>query len=173
MPTYERLDEDFDIAPDVTLPVGREYRFTRYRVQARTARRRVITVEPQVEWGDFYSGDRLELTLDVDVRARPGVMFFLSSEWNRVSLTEGQFYTKLFRGISELQFNPWMSLVNNVQYDTQSRALGWQSRFRWIVRPGSDLYVVYLHNWLDDPVNRRFSTLDRRAASKVLYTYRF
>ena len=157
----------------MTLPVGREYRFTRYRLQASTARRRVITVEPQVELGDFYSGDRLELRLNVDVRARPGVMFFLSSEWNRVSLTEGRFYTKLFRGVAETQFSPWISLVNNVQYDTQTAVLGWQSRFRWIVKPGSDLYFVYLHNWLDDPVHRRFSTLDRRAASKVFYTYRF
>jgi hypothetical protein len=25
---------------------------------------------------------------------------------------------------------------------TQSAVLGWQSRFRWIVKPGSDLYFV-------------------------------
>jgi hypothetical protein len=51
--------------------------------------------------------------------------------------------------------------------------LGWQSRFRWILAPGNDLYVVYTHNWLDDAVRNRLSTLDRRAASKALYTYRF
>ena len=53
-----------------------------------------------------------------------------------------------------------------------SAVLGWQSRFRWILRPGSDVYVVYTHNWLDDPLSR-FTTLDRRIASKVLYTHRF
>ena len=37
----------------------------------------------------------------------------------------------------------------------------------WIVRPGSDIYVVYTHNWLDDPALSRFTTLDRRIASKV------
>jgi hypothetical protein len=57
--------------------------------------------------------------------------------------------------------------------DSQSAVLGWQSRFRWILTPGNDLYVVYTHNWLDDQVRNRLSTLDRRAASKVLYTYRF
>jgi hypothetical protein len=36
-PTYERLDEDFDIAQDITLPVGNEYSFTRYTVEAQTA----------------------------------------------------------------------------------------------------------------------------------------
>jgi len=54
-----------------------------------------------------------------------------------------------------------------------SRVMGWQSRFRWIVRPGNDLYVVYTHNWLEDPSLDRFVSLDRRAASKVLYTQRF
>jgi hypothetical protein len=51
--------------------------------------------------------------------------------------------------------------------------MGWQSRFRWIIRPGNDLYVVYTHNWLEDLTLDRFVSLDRRAASKVLYTQRF
>jgi len=109
----------------------------------------------------------------VNVRARPGLIAYLSGEWNRVDLAEGRFETKLLRGILETQFSPWIALVNNVQYDTQSAVLGWQSRFRWILRPGNDLYLVYLHNWRDDPVQGRFATLDRRAASKVMYTYRF
>jgi len=109
----------------------------------------------------------------MNIRARPGVMFTLANEWNRVSLAEGRFYTRLYRGISELQFTPFISWVNNVQYDSQSAVLGWQSRFRWIVRPGSDLYFVYVHNWLDDPLQRRFASLDRRASSKALYTHRF
>jgi hypothetical protein len=41
------------------------------------------------------------------------------------------------------------------------------------MRPGNDLYVVYTHNWLENPVLDRFSSLDRRLASKVLYTYRY
>jgi hypothetical protein len=41
------------------------------------------------------------------------------------------------------------------------------------VKPGNDLYVVYTHNFVEDPLLDRFSTLDRRAASKVLFTHRF
>ena len=101
------------------------------------------------------------------------MIIYTSAEWNRVELEEGRFETRLFRVIPELQFSPWVSWVNNIQYDTQSAVLGWQSRFRWIVKPGSDLYFVYTHNWLDDPLDDRIYTLDRRAASKVLYTHRF
>ena len=66
-----------------------------------------------------------------------------------------------------------MAIVNNIQYDTVSRVMGWQARYRWIMKPGNDLYVVYTHNWLDDPVAGRFASLDRKLASKVLYTHRF
>jgi hypothetical protein len=72
----------------------------------------------------------------------------------------------------ETQFSRFLSFVNDVEYDTQSSVLGWQARFRWIVTPGTDIYVVYTHNWVEEPLLDRFATLDRRVASKVLYTYR-
>ena len=173
LPTYELLEQDFTIAPDVTLPTGQEYGFTRYRVQGRTAPRRPISVSPLVEWGEFFSGDRLRLNARVNLRAASGHFYTFTHEWNRVSLAEGEFTTKLYRAIAETQFNPRISLVNNVQYDTQSAVIGWQLRFRWIVRPGNDFYFVYIHNWLDDPVTGQTYTLDRRLSSKVLYTHRF
>jgi len=173
VPTYERLEESFRIAPEVTLPVGQEYSFTRYRIQGSTTSRRPLALSPQAEWGSFYSGDRLRLGLTANLRAAPGQMFTFTNEWNRVSLAEGRFYTRLYRMIAETQFNPRIALVNNVQYDSQSAVVGWQSRFRWILTPGNGVYFVYTHNWLEDPLRNRFSTLDKRLASKVLYTYRF
>jgi hypothetical protein len=173
IPTYERLEKPFAISRGITLPMGGEYNWTRYRVQAQTAARRVIAVNGTFEMGGFYNGTRTRIATDLNVRVRPGVIIYSSAEWNRVNLQEGRFETKLFRLIPELQFSPWVSWVNNIQYDTQSALLGWQSRFRWIMKPGNDLYVVYTHNWVDDPLQNRFNTLDRRAATKVLYTHRF
>ena len=173
LPTYERLEKNFSISPGITLPAGSDYHWTRYQFQATTAPRRVIAVNQIFEFGGFYNGTRLRVATDLNVRVRPGVIIYTSGEWNRVELDEGHFETRLFRIVPELQFSPWVSWVNNIQYDTQSTVLGWQSRFRWIVKPGSDLYLVYTHNWVDDPLENRLYTLDRRAASKVLYTHRF
>jgi len=173
IPTYELLEQDFKIAPGITLPAGRRYSFTRYSIRGNTADRRLVSVRPRVEWGDFYSGKRLQVNMNVNVRPRPGLLLTLAPEWNRVALAEGRFYTRLYRFVAETDFSPVVSLVNNVQYDSQSAVLGWQSRFRWILRPGNDLYFVYIHNWLDDPLSNRIYTLDRRAASKISYTHRF
>jgi hypothetical protein len=169
----EHLDAPFRISRTITLPMGAEYDYSRFRVFARTADRRTIAVSGRYETGGFYSGDRTQRQINLTVRARPGYIVYLTGEWNRVDLPEGRFTTKLYRLIGETQFSPFVTFVNDVQYDTQSGTLGWQGRFRWIVSPGNDLYVVYTHNWVDDPLLDRFATLDRRVASKILYTYRF
>ena len=173
IPDYERLDRNFNIYSGVTLPSGREYNFVRYRLTFRTADRRVVALSPTVEWGDFYSGTRKQVATNVTVRARPGVIIYLSHEWNRVNLPEGRFETRLYSVTPELQFNQWVSSVTTIQYDSISAVLGWQSRFRWILKPGNDLFVVYTHNWRSDLNLDRFSTINHRAASKLLYTLRF
>ncbi|MDO8631023.1 MAG: hypothetical protein Q7R41_11070, partial [Phycisphaerales bacterium] len=173
LPTYERLERNFTISPGITLPAESEYGFTRYRFSAQTAQWRVVAIGPTFEIGNFYNGTRRRTAIDLNVRVRPGVIIYTSAEWNSVELTEGRFDTRLYRIVPELQFSPWIAWVNNIQYDTQSSVIGWQSRFRWILKPGSDLYIVYTHNWLDDPLQNRIYTLDRRTTSKFMYTYQF
>ncbi|MEQ1573442.1 MAG: DUF5916 domain-containing protein [Vicinamibacterales bacterium] len=170
---HERLEQPFNISRGITLPVGSNYDMIRVRATGQTANRRPVAINARFETGDFYSGTRREMVANLTFRIRPGYIVYMNSEFNRIRLAEGNFSTRLYRFTGETQFTPFMALVNNIQYDTVSAVAGWQSRFRWIVRPGSDVYVVYTHNWLDDPVLDRFSTQDKRFATKVLYTYRF
>jgi hypothetical protein len=172
-PTYERLDQDFQIYPGVVLPLGSEYDFTRYRVGVGTASRRIIALQPSYSWGRFFSGNRQEMALEMGIRPRAGVTLNVTAERNQIDLPEGEFETRLFRFVADTQFNPRMYIVNNLQYDSLSDQLGWQARFRWIVRPGNDLYIVYNHNWVDRAELDGFRTLDRRAATKINYTHRF
>ncbi len=169
---YERLEEDFEISDGVTLPGGGQYSFTRYVVQLRTANQRVLSVSSTFEDGDFFSGSRRDFSLDLGIRPRPGLLINLENEWNRVELLEGQFSTRVHRLNANAQFGPRISVVNNVQYDSVSGVLGWQFRSRWILRPGNDIYFVYAQNWIDDVDGRR-RTLDRTAATKIVYTHRF
>jgi hypothetical protein len=171
-PTHERLDSDFRIHRGVTLAAGSEYDYTRYQFGFSTANRRVLAFRSTVGLGDFYSGARRQVEIDLTLRARPGLIVYSGAEWNHIDLAEGRFETRIFRLTGETQFSPWLALVNNIQYDTVSRALGWQSRFRWIWKPGNDFYFVYLHNFVDD-VRQGLLALDRRASAKVIYTHRF
>ena len=172
-PNHELLGRDFRIHPGVVLPAGEAYDFTRYQLQVGTANRRILSTSSSVEVGSFFSGHRERLTLNFGVRPARGVVVNLANEWNRVDLPEGRFNTRLFRVVADTQFSPWMYVVNNFQYDSVSESIGWQIRFRWTVQPGNDLYIVYTHNWSEDPLEERFFTQDRRGAAKFVYTYRW
>ncbi len=171
-PTYERLERDFRISQGITLPKGNEYQYTRYSFQVNTANRRAISGTGNVVVGSFYSGDRRDLSATLNLRPRPGVLATFTGNFNRVELPEGKFSTKVLRAVINTQFSPFVSVSNNIQYDSVSRNLGWQARFRWIVKPGNDIFLVFMNNWLDDPV-AGLNTLDRTLATKLVYTARF
>jgi hypothetical protein len=172
-PQYQwlRPSESTEIS-DITLPADSAYRFTRYGISLNTAARRLISVQPSVELGRFYSGQRQKYELGLNVRVRPGLILYTKYEYNKIHLAEGRVQTRLFRFSPEWQPNPWIAVVNNIQYDNVSRSLGWQMRFRWILQAGNDFYFVYTHNWTDDPASG-LATYERRLATKFVFTHRF
>jgi hypothetical protein len=170
-PSYDHLQDDFRVGGGITLPAGTEYRFLRYNYSISTANQRKISGSANYTVGGFYSGRRRDISATVNLRPRRGVLATLSGTFNRVELPQGRFSTKVMRAIVNTQLNPFISVSNNVQFDSLSRILGWQSRFRWIVQPGNDIYVVWLNNWQD--TGPQLTTLDRSAAVKAVYTYGF
>ncbi len=175
---YEFLQRDFRQAQgNIVLPRGSEYRFTRFEVSWSTSNQRVFAIGGDYSWGDYFSGTRREFEPRLEIRPQVGLVINLSGQFNRVELAEGSFSTSLLQSQVNKQFSPWVSLASNLQYDTLSRIIGWQARFRWIMKPGNDLYFVYTQNWRDNPGDiaeeARIETIDRKAASKIIYTHRF
>jgi hypothetical protein len=173
---YERLEEDFEISDGVSLPAGGEYTFTRYNISGQSADHRAVAIGGRIEGGAFFSGRRREYAVTLDLRPRRGVALSLEVEHNTLELQEGRFDTDVLRFAAGTQLSPWISIVNNLQYDSVSRLLGWQMRVRWIQRPGNDLFLVYTHNWQDraragGPGG--WERLDNRLATKLVYTLRF
>jgi hypothetical protein len=168
----EQLDEDFEISDGVILPVGNRFRWMRYQVEADTAEQRKVSGRLEYSFGGFWNGSRRELNLALTVRPRPGVSVQIDTEHNDVDLPVGSFTTRLYRVDARTQFNPWISLSNNVQYDSESGEVGWQVRFRWIQKPGNDLFFIWTQNWRDE-INAGFRPLDRRGAAKIVRTIRF
>jgi hypothetical protein len=170
-PAYTKLQNDFRIGPGLTLPAGAEYDHLRYGFTITTANRRMVSGNVSVTKGSYFSGERDDYSATVNVRPRPGILATLTTSYNRIDLPEGSLSTRLLRAIVNTQFNPFMSVGNNLQYDSVSQVLGWQVRYRWIVEPGNDLYVVWFHNWQD--TGDRLTTLTRTAAVKAVYTHSF
>ena len=170
LPLYERLPRDFQISPGIVLPAGGQYSFVRRRYSTQTTTSRPVSLNATYEDGAFYSGDRRQVTGSLSVRPHRGWLINVGGDFNEVSLREGRFTTRLWLNDVNTQFNPFISLVNRLQFDTVTRQLGWQSRFRWITRPGNDIFFVYTHNWTD---RTTMETLDRKGSLKIVRTIRF
>ena len=80
----ENLDEDFEIADGVILPIGTSYDWLRYQVVYDGAEHRALSGRVEYSFGDFWNGSRRELNLDLTLRPRPGLSVQLSSEFNDV-----------------------------------------------------------------------------------------
>ncbi len=172
-PVTEQLETDFEIEDGIVLPRGARYSWLRRQVSVEFADRRPVSGEASFTTGGFFDGTRRDVELRVNVRPRPGINIALETEYNDIDLEGGSFVARVHRVDARTQLSPWISLANNLQYDSESRALGWQMRFRWILKPGDDIFFVYTHNWLDDIDERRYRTLDRRGAMKIVRTWRF
>jgi len=170
LPLYERLPRPFQISPGVILPAGGEYHFLRRHYQLTSSTSRPVSLNATYEDGEFYSGLRRQVTGTLSVRPHRGWLINVGGDFNEIALREGRFTTRVWLNDINTQFNPFVSLVNRLQYDTVTRQLGWQSRFRWITRPGNDIFFVYTRNWVD---RTTMQTFDQKGSIKIVRTIRF
>lgn len=167
---YERLTTPFEIADGIVLPPG-EYSFSDARVNFWSANQRSVSVNVEFNAGEFWSGRIRGTELGIDLRPSGSVSLGGQVELQDIDLPQGRFSTFVSRLDASWYPTPWTSLGSRLQYDDVSERLGLNVRLRWIVRPGSDFYMVYAHDWQEQ--EGRLSTLNRGATTKVNYTYRF
>jgi Domain of unknown function (DUF5916) len=169
-PQFERLPEPFEISDGIVIPPG-SYRWTSYGFEAETADKRPWVISIETGWGGFYDGTRREVRLGLTLKPSTHLAFGFEGERNDVSLPAGDFLTTLFSVKADLNFSPNVSWANLAQYDSESRELGFQSRFRWILKPGNDLFVVVNRGWYRDFDGAYHGSFDRGTV-KFQYTFR-
>ena len=171
--SYEQLFAPFDIFPGVTLPPG-EYRFTRWANTASTAARRRWQLYAAFTIGDYWSGTAHEVETRLNYKIPPWFTINFNANQTFARLPEGNFAARILSGQINYSASPFLSVSNLIQYDNRSRNLGWQSRTRWILRPGNDFFFVFSRGWIQDPdLDYRFVARDSKLSAKAQYTIRF
>jgi hypothetical protein len=170
VPAHERLEEPFEIQPGVVVPPG-SYSWSRYQAEVSSATKRAWVVEAALWWGGFYGGSLRQVEAELTLKPSTHVALALQMERNDARLPQGDFVAQVFSARLDYNASPNITWSNLVQYDSDSRILGFQSRFRWILRPGNDLFLVVSRGWY-----RRFDgdylpSFDQGSA-KLQYTIR-
>ncbi len=168
---FERLFEPFHIHQGITIPTG-DYSNLRHAVSLSGPTNTVISYSVSLDTGGFYSGSSDQIVASLTWKRSASLTTSIELRQYWVRLAEGNFNTTLALVRLNLFFTPKISLTNFVQYDTDSQNIGLQSRLRWILKAGQEMYVVFNHQWQEDALDR-FTTLTSDFRAKVNYTIRF
>jgi hypothetical protein len=167
----EVLVEPFEIFEDVTIPVG-DYRFQSVSAGLFSSEGRPVSVNLFVRHGEFYSGHRTDVEVGVDWRASRHLTLGVEYEQNDVDLDEGDFTTRVARGRANVFFTPDLSWQTFAQYDNVSDTFGINSRVRWIIEPGREIFFVVNHGFTIDDDDRIRSGATE-ITTKLGWTFRF
>ena len=172
-PTYERLFEPFEIFPGVILPAG-EYRFTPWRIFFTTAQKRRLQGSIGITFGNFWSGTAETIQTGLSYKVPPRFLISFNTNQTFARLPEGNFVARIVSSRVDYAVSPFLSFSNLIQFDNRSGNLGLQSRVRWTVRPGNDLFFIFGQGWVQDlGGGYDFRRQDTRLATKFQYTFRF
>ncbi|MGB5498409.1 MAG: DUF5916 domain-containing protein [Maribacter sp.] len=169
-PTGENILIPFEIAENVTIPVG-EYHFMRYRLEAEFAAKRRLNGQATWWFGTFYEGrlDELELRLNWNPSALLGFEF--NGVRNIGHLPWGEFEQTLVGSRIRFNVNSDLQLNSYLQYDTVSRTLGVNLRIHWIFSPLGDVILVFNHNTFND-LTENWILQNQQILLKVRYNFR-
>jgi hypothetical protein len=179
----ERPKADFFLHPDALI-LGGEHTFDRYRISIETTTGRPVTAKLEFTWGEFYNG-HLQKTVGL-LELRPAPQFFLGLEYEqsdgrlpeRSLVVNGQrttypgdFTLRLVRVRLNLNFTPELSWTNLTQYDNLSDSIGLNSRLRWEIESGNELFLVFNQGYEVDGSNIAPTT--SQATAKLGWTFRY
>lgn len=170
---FERLFEPFEIWPGVVLQPG-DYKTNRFKSVFSSASKRPLQGSVTFSWGDFWSGSAEQLSVSGTFKIPPWFTISANGNYTFARLPEGNFTAQILTGTVNFAVSPRLSFSNLIQYDNRSRNLGWQSRMRWTVKPGSDLFISFNQGWINEGNgNLRFRAEDTKLSAKLQYTFRF
>lgn len=170
---FERLDEPFDIKRDgsIIIPMD-EYVAWKIDVSVETASYRMLSTELNVVTGGFWSGKSTEYGGKLIFKPYSGISLEPEYIHTDVDLAEGSFSANLIRLVANVDLTTSINTTSTIQYDNLSKLIAMNNRLHWMITPGSDVYLVYNHNWIENPM-QRFRTVQRTGVLKVSYTHRF
>ncbi len=163
---YESVEEAFD---NFDVPIGR-YHFDEAELRVNASLNRSLGGEFRFGYGSFFDGTRIRARGDVTLRLSKYVQTGIDYSFDNIRLPGGDENIHLLRARISFFFTPEISWVTLVQFDNVSDTLGVNSRFRWIIEDGRELFLVLNQGFdtRDDVVATRTAPL-----AKLKWTVRF
>lgn len=146
-PRGETLLVPFEVARGVVIPPG-SYDFTRWRFEAQTSPHRQLQFGTTTWFGQFYDGHLTQQINYLKWTSPKGRMQLEADTENDFAhMPEGNFVQRLWQLNGTYAWTPNLVLTSFIQYDTVTQNVGTNTRLRWTIRPGNDLFLVWNRGW--------------------------
>lgn len=175
IPTGEILLEPFEVAPGVVIPTG-SYQFNRWRGELETSRHRPVQFGNETSFGEFYDGHLTQQQNSIKWTSPKGrLQLEAMMENDFAHMPEGNFVQRLWQFNGAFAWNPNLILTSFIQYDTDSEAVGSNTRLRWTIKPGRDLFLVWNRSWQKIVPSPNLTLVPQAdlVAIKLRWTFRF
>ena len=180
---FERLRGDFDLLGRALVPMG-TYKTNELVVELQTALHRRFSLLVEYRAGEFLSGNRHKVLGRIDWYPVP--YFRLGLEYDHAEMRldvlnravlptrtveRKNLRSRVARVRLNLLFSPNVSWLTFVQYDNTSDKVGINSRLRWIVEDGREIFVVF--NQTLTAIDGDIESVRTEPLVKVGWTLRF
>ena len=123
-------------------------------------------------YGEYYNGERLNLSGQVNMRFQPLGTLSINANYNRIDIPglDDPVNLYLVGTRLDLTFTKRLFLTTFLQYNTQVDNFNINTRFQWRFKPVSDFFLVYTDNYNTDPdMVTGWQEKNRAIVAKVTY----
>ena len=167
---HETLFDPFEIQPGVIIPTG-DYDFYYGWSKLKTSDHRPVSIEVMAKFGEFYSGDIIDVKTLLQWRPTPNFYITLERHIFDVDLPAGDFEFEINRASFNINFTPTLSWTNYLQQESETHFMTLQSQLRWIIVPGNELTMTLNHDWSKD--NGSYKSTETDFFTRLVWTHRF
>lgn len=139
---HEGLQQPFEIARGVTLPIG-SYDYPTLGLDLTTNPSSPVSLVLRGDFGPFYNGTRNGGSATLVMRRGASFTSSLLVDYNDVHLDQGDFKRSLIGTRLAYFFTPRILVQSLVQYNNQAQAWTANARFGWLNTAGTGLFVVF------------------------------
>ncbi len=153
--TRQVLPKDFNpLYPkgDTTFLKGQDYTWYNFKTTYTSNSRKVFTYKLIAGVGQYYNGHLLNLGGILSYRFQPYGSFALLVDYNDIRLP-GVFGREKFLLVSpklDVTFTRKLFFATFVQYNDRYNNVNLNARLQWRFKPASDMFLVYMENYLPD-----------------------
>ena len=146
----------------IALPIDSSYKYTTVSLGYRSDKRKTLSYQIEPSIGTFFNGKKYSFEANLAWRIQPKFSGSLQVNYDKINLPDPYPDASiwLIGPKVDLTFNKSIFWSAFIQYSSQQKNVGINTRLQWRFAPLSDLFIVYNDNYFSNGFAPRFKSLN-------------